>query len=206
LTGKTDLKLKIYRQSDGRYLDFADQTFKPALSVTLMLQSLTEVDAVNLSGLYRYLFNTAAIINPMANDVYTIEVLQTPGTDVANLPIEGEIHVGNWLDRVDVNVSSRMPSGPLTVTVDAASRLAIADAVWNELLASHTIAGSASQFVTLIQKLLRNRLELTNGNINNWILYDDDSATPLLKWNVTDVNGTSIAISAGVPARRTKGV
>lgn len=58
----------------------------------------------------------------------------------------------------------------------------------------------------LIEKLLRNRLELADGGVGNWILYDNDDVTPLLTWDVTDKNGNPIAVPAGVPARRTRGV
>lgn len=59
--------------------------------------------------------------------------------------------------------------------------------------------------VGLIEKLLRNRLELAEGTTNNWVLYDDDSITPLLRWSVTDKTGLAIALQSTVPAKRTRG-
>jgi len=56
------------------------------------------------------------------------------------------------------------------------------------------------------RKALVNRLELANGLVSNWVLYDDDSVTPLLTFNVTDVIGGQIVNAPTVPARRTKGV
>jgi hypothetical protein len=69
---------------------------------------------------------------------------------------------------------------------------------------SATLLKSAA--AALIEKLLRNRLELSDGGVGNWVLYDDDDVTPLLSWDVTDKNGNPIAVPAGVPARRTRGI
>jgi len=58
----------------------------------------------------------------------------------------------------------------------------------------------------LARKVLTNRLELVNGSAGNWVLFDDDSITPLLTFDVTDVLGGPIVNDAGIPAKRTKGV
>lgn len=98
-----------------------------------------------------------------------------------------------------------------------------ADAVWDELLAVHGIAGSAGQFlarltqdraeniddtnirIKLVEKILRNKLELADGSSGNWVLYDDDSVTPLLRWAVTDKDGDPINQAKFVPSKRTRG-
>ena len=49
------------------------------------------------------------------------------------------------------------------------------------------------------------RLELADGDTGNWILYDDDSVTPLLTFNVRDKAGAVIVQQAGVPSRRSRG-
>lgn len=71
----------------------------------------------------------------------------------------------------------------------------------------------ASQFLgtleartALIEKILRNRLELADGQSGNWVLYDDDNATPLLTWNVVSKSGGPIVQGAGSPSRRSRGV
>jgi hypothetical protein len=56
--------------------------------------------------------------------------------------------------------------------------------------------------ITLVKKMLKNKLELAEGSSDNWILYDDDKVTPILKWNVRDKDGQGIRISAYAPARR----
>jgi len=59
----------------------------------------------------------------------------------------------------------------------------------------------------LIRKIQTNRLELVDGDTENWILYDDppNEDVPLLTFNVTDKNGDLIIQSANVPSKRSKG-
>lgn len=65
--------------------------------------------------------------------------------------------------------------------------------------------GSSSCDVEVIRKLLMNRLELRNGTVDNWVLYDDDDTTELLKWSVTDYRGSGVRNVGGAPARRSRG-
>ena len=46
ITGLTDIKIQIRRQSDGFYFDWSDNTFKAAASVVNLWQALMEVSAV----------------------------------------------------------------------------------------------------------------------------------------------------------------
>jgi len=57
----------------------------------------------------------------------------------------------------------------------------------------------------LVRKIQTNRLELADGDVSNWVLYDDDSATPLLTFDVQDKNGDLIVQPANIPSRRSKG-
>jgi hypothetical protein len=116
----------------------------------------------------------------------------------------------------DTIITNAVPLGPVPGDV--------ADAVWNELLAEHVAAGSAGEFLgrltaaraaniddsnvrtRLIEKILRNKLELTDGSTNNWVLYDDDNTTPLLTWSVSDKDGDAIVQQKHVPSRRSRGV
>jgi hypothetical protein len=59
--------------------------------------------------------------------------------------------------------------------------------------------------LVLAKKMLVNRLELANGDTDNWVLYDDDDATPLLTFDVTDKDGLALVLPATAPARRTRG-
>ena len=60
--------------------------------------------------------------------------------------------------------------------------------------------------VTLIKKILRNKLVLNDGSDGNWVLYDDDSTTPLLTFSVTDKQGGPVSLANSAPARRSRGV
>jgi hypothetical protein len=58
----------------------------------------------------------------------------------------------------------------------------------------------------LIKKILINRLELEDGDTLNWVLYDDDSTTVLLRWDVTDKFNDIILQRAFDVSRRTRGM
>jgi hypothetical protein len=60
--------------------------------------------------------------------------------------------------------------------------------------------------IELIKKMLINRLELADGDTNNWVLYDDDDSTPLLEFSVTDKLGSGIVQPNLFPSRRTRGL
>lgn len=113
LTGATDLFVRLFRDSDGEFFDWADLTFKAAGHTTLN-KLLTEVDATNAPGLYRVTggFNTATITNASADDQYLVVPLQTPGTD-AVIPQPGELKVGQWVDGVGLDIV-------VSATIDAA--------------------------------------------------------------------------------------
>lgn len=94
-------------------------------------------------------------------------------------------------------------------SVDGAIGPGVADAVWDEPMAGHTTAGSAGEYLIrthLIEALLRNRLELADGDTDNWILYKDDGVTPWVRFSVTDKDGEEIKMDKFVPARRTGGI
>ena len=59
--------------------------------------------------------------------------------------------------------------------------------------------------VELVRKLLDNRKELADGLSANLIVYDDDN-TVLRTYNVTDEDNNAITLSAGDPAKQSKGV
>lgn len=58
---------------------------------------------------------------------------------------------------------------------------------------------------TLIRKILINRLELEDGGTENWVLYDDDDVTPIIKWNVTDKDDDAIEQTPYTDSKRTRG-
>ncbi len=56
----------------------------------------------------------------------------------------------------------------------------------------------------LIRKLGTNKLVLQDGTTDNWILYDDDSTTPVLTFSVTDKSGGIIVQPVSTPSIRYK--
>ena len=54
----------------------------------------------------------------------------------------------------------------------------------------------------LTRKLLDNRHTLAEGNIANMVIYDDDKATVIREYNVTDKNSNPILIPANAPANK----
>lgn len=99
LTGKTDILVSIRRVSDGFFYDFNDDTFKAA-GWTTRQQAMTEIDATNAPGEYRYDFDTSAVTNSATDDTYEVRVDQSPGTDAKNVPQVGEIKVGQLVDEI----------------------------------------------------------------------------------------------------------
>ena len=151
LLGKTDIKLQIRRHADGYYYDWDDDTFKPAGSVTQMLQALEEVDASNDPGVYAlntathaHGFNTNAISNPGTNDVYTLTVVQDGGSDAQGLPAGDILKVGFWVDQI-----GGVPTN-------------VANAVWNAMQADHVVQGSFGELLLRIEALKHGNHVLDN--------------------------------------------
>lgn len=100
LVGRTNIKARIWRFSDGEYLDWSDMTFRPAGAVATMLKQLLEVSPSASPGEYRYNLDTGSIANPTADDIYEVTVVQDGVNGAANLPQVGEIRVGQWADKI----------------------------------------------------------------------------------------------------------
>ena len=113
LIGKTNIKIKVRRLSDGFYFDWSDDTFRAGGSVIQFLQALSEVSGVYSPGEYQLNtvnhvdgFDTSQITNAADDDVYYITAIQDVGSDAANVPLIGEIKVGSYVDDI---VEDRYP-------------------------------------------------------------------------------------------------
>ena len=137
LTGKTDILLSIKRESDGYWYDFDDDTFKNS-GWTTQQEAMSETDVTRFPGRYHYDFDTSAITNPSSEDIYSMRVVQSPGTDAKNVPQEGELRVrdnehvysdGVYLDTTGAGVAGTdfpigtriMPSSNLADTITIAT-------------------------------------------------------------------------------------
>jgi len=95
-----------------------------------------------------------------------------------------------------------------SVTLSGVERYTYASSgEYNESLNSiESTVGTVDSSTTLIRKIQTNRLELLDGNSDNWILYDDDAVTPLLTFDVTDKDGNVIVQYANTPSKRSSAV
>jgi hypothetical protein len=74
---------------------------------------------------------------------------------------------------------------------------------YNEVLDSIESTVSVVDLRTLLlRKIHTNRLELFDGDTDNWILYDDDRTTPLLIFSVSDKDDSIIIQQPHAPSKR----
>ncbi len=129
LTGLVNVLLRIRRDSDGFYYDFADDTFK-ASPGTIEI-AMTEVDATELPGVYRYEFDLGIVTNETLNDVYHFRI---NAASAVNQPQEGIILTtdlaakAGWGDRTftaTVEDSVTAPIAGATVIVRGSTGLPV---------------------------------------------------------------------------------
>ncbi len=107
LIGRSDILLKVRRQSDNAMFDWSDNSFKAPSSITQLEQALSEIDAIRCPGEYKLNtvdhvngFDTLSVQNPVSDDIYEFTVDQPPGGGADNLPLIGEVKVGSYVDDI----------------------------------------------------------------------------------------------------------
>jgi len=114
LTGKIDIYIRIYRESDGFFLDWSDNQFKALGSITPPNQNqiMTEVSATGAPGIYELTGGwDTSLTNLAAVDTTYVVALQTPGTD-AKLPAGVEVRLRTAVEvRVDTELSANHGAG-----------------------------------------------------------------------------------------------
>lgn len=127
---------RIQRASDGKWLD-TDDTFKSFSSILFAFDRALVADANDL-GRYVYPWNTGAITNVTAGDVYfaTIDV-----TAPYAFTTTGEISTA-LVRHGDTSWITAVVAGLSTLTASQA-----ADAVWDALTSAHATAGSFAAFI-----------------------------------------------------------
>jgi len=107
LTGRSDILLKVRRQSDNGMFDWFDDTFKIPSSVSQPEQTLSEIDSARFPGEYKLNapnhvngFDTLSISNPVDDDIYEFTIDQSVGGQAENLPLIGEVKVGSYIDDI----------------------------------------------------------------------------------------------------------
>jgi len=103
LTGKTDIKIRIYRASDVYFFDWSDNTFKAFFSIVQLDQVLSEVNPIGAPGEYwldkvghERGFNLATVTNAVANDIYHVRVIQDGAGDAKNMPQNGAVRTASF--------------------------------------------------------------------------------------------------------------
>jgi hypothetical protein len=162
VAGLTDVLVEIKRVSDGYYLDFNDNTFKNT-GWTTREQQMSELDASNSIGVYYYDFDTTGF----SEDKYFIRV---DSVSAVNMPAEGELKVGGYIDDIDAPISGRAPASEY-------------DAELTTLLAD---VATALADVLILKKVETNRWNITG---NQMIIYDTDAVTPLFTFDLKDSAG-----------------
>jgi len=91
-----------------------------------------------------------------------------------------------------------------SVTLSGSERYTYASSgEYNEVLDSiESTVGTVDIRTNLLRKIQTNRLELFDGDSDNWILYDDDTITPLLTFSVSDKTGDIIVQQPHMPSKR----
>lgn len=151
ITGLATVQLLIWRDSDGQFYDFNDDTFKAAAHTDID-QQMTQFDATNVPGVYYYDFDTSAITNAVAaGDTYHFWIKET-STTAKNVPQQGELSVGQWMDDIDAAISSRSVAG------DAMDL--VTDAVDADALAADAIAEIVAALNNLSAQQVRDAMKL----------------------------------------------
>lgn len=104
ITGSSTIVMSIRRKSDDYFLDFADATFKNSGWTTREVQ-LTQVDATNSPGEYKYAWGTSAVTNEVADDLYVLRVRDSSGSAASPAYI-GEIQADGDLKDIKDDLTS----------------------------------------------------------------------------------------------------
>lgn len=116
LTGSTNLRVQVRRQSNGHFFDFNDSTFK-ASGWTTKQATLTEVSSTDEPGWYS--LSGGLDTSGWADGSYLVTTLEVSTTLVANGPqfATGEIRVGGSIENLD----SRLPAALVSGRMDASA-------------------------------------------------------------------------------------
>jgi len=209
LTGLSDLYVRLRRESDGFYLDWADDTFKAAGWTTLD-KSLTELDAVRSPGLYGVTggLNLAAITNAVPNDNYLVSPLQTPGTN-AVLPEPGELKIDQWIHTpadVATYLETTGPNPHGTGAWTGSTAGAVAAAVWSlDISTNANLDTQSGGQLNFIRQIMDNKMEETFGAPGLVRVWDDANISVIRTWQTADLTGGGVVGVVGAVARKTKG-
>ena len=189
VTGSTDLKLKIRRQADDYLFDFNTTTFK-ASGWTTVAATMTEIDATNLAGEYKYAVSVLGFGDGMYN-AYFLYDGDRPFVDSAEFGVYG----GYGIDYNAYQTGGGGGGG--TPAADTA------DAVLDEPVAEHQVAGTLGKYIADI-------LGDTDSTLPALIAAAGGSDLTALETNVAavlaDTNELQSLISGGKMPAQVKGI
>lgn len=149
LTGSTNLRVDIRRDSDGHFLDFADETFKSSGWSTRQA-TLAEVSSSLAPGAYRTTVNTTG----WAGD-YILTVREVSTSLAANLPAGDTVRVGG------VHVGT-LEAGAVTAASIASNAITSAkiatDAIGGAQIAAGAITSSEAPALANLDAAVSSRL------------------------------------------------
>jgi hypothetical protein len=166
VTGLSNVLLSIRRVSDDFWYDFNDDTFKSS-GWTTRQQQMSETDSTNDQGVYDWDFDTSSITNAATDDTY---VLRVDCASAENVPQQGEIKVGAFMDDLDSPVSE-VVNDILDAVVDThgAGNITVKNAlmVICAMLPGLTTGGGTATEVFQNPSGTKNRVTLTYDASNN---------------------------------------
>jgi hypothetical protein len=231
LTGLTNIKLAVVRDSDSKPLDFSNNTFTagPAMLYAVM----SELDAARFPGVYSYSLNTGGFVNPNPNDKYKVYISQQGATNAANALQTGELRVMvvDAVNSTNAAVPTLATSAGLTSAVAPLATSAALSSVQADTTAIkganftpgqddlHSLHGTVLALPagvwataeggsagTALYNLTLVRKFITNEMIENTsastLTLLDDNGTPLKTWGLVDSTGGPVTTQTGEPAHR----
>lgn len=175
--------VRFVRRSDGRYYNWTLNSWQ----VPVFDQALSEVYA----GVYEVLFDQATADPNVERDYLAI----FHGNGVAADKFYGSLEYSFK--------SIAAPGDQMNLTTAAIQ--AVRAEMMNYVVGGNILGLTMENTLDWIRKILNNRLELADGAVANWVLYDDDDSTVFLTYDVRDKSNAAIFSPAAVPARRTRG-
>lgn len=183
-TGLTDVLLTLRRVADDFFLDFADGEFK-ASGWTEKTKVMEPVDNAEAPGMYRWVWNTVG----QDEGQYVGGVTCASGH---NVPQVLELHVGQWPNHIDADISSRQSesSASLRALADIAAHgvtqasiaalpvpptaAAITTAILDRALAGHLIPGTVGHALLVSLSVPQQNVVNDGGEGLAEIVYNDD--------------------------------
>jgi len=186
VSGKTP-QVKFIRRSDNKFYNWNLNVWQTAQFTR------TLVENPMAAGVYEAVFDQSAA-DPNAEEDYL-------GLFTSN----GAPAVDRFYGTTEYSFKRFALPGD-TMSLDTASIQAIRAEIMGYVVGGNPLGLTTEDTWEMIRKILNNRLELSDGDTNNWVLYDDDDTSVYLRYDVRDKTGSPIASAPGVPARRTRGV